>query len=58
MAFDGVAIANDGIAGFFGGASSLNAVIYNYGNAGLNGDGTGTRSRIPSTRTATSQPER
>ncbi len=41
-ALDGVNEGYDGIAGFFGGPSGVNSVLYNYGNSGLNGNGSGT----------------
>ncbi len=40
-AFDGVAGGNNGVAGYFGGLSGVSAAVYNYGNNGLNGNGTG-----------------
>ncbi len=38
---DGVSEGISGLGGFFGGLAGLNAVFHNYGNSGLNGDGTG-----------------
>ncbi len=40
-AADGTAAGLPGFAGFFGGASGTNATFYTFGNAGLNGNGTG-----------------
>ena len=36
---DGVLGGYDGLAGFFGGPTGLSSVLYNYGNNGLNGNG-------------------